>query len=691
MRAAAPRRRRVRLGVLEARVPRAAPRLPLGARARAALRRAEARREPRRPHRDRARRVALDHRPGARARWCIACARSADAILVGSGTALADDPELTARRGGRVVHRPRARPGRLAPARAAAARALPRRARGAILGALRAASPRRRAGARARGGGARVLLGAAARRPARPARGAARAGAARASRRCWSRAAAGSPRRCCARVWWTSCTGSSRRGCWAATAGRARPLALARLAGAPRSAVAGARASATISCCARRSARGGARAMRTWRELAPTRAQPALRGRGLALQPPGLGAPARGLRRASSRARRRRRRRPRGLGARRLRDPARGARARRERPLRCPRDPRRRDPRRTRRTSTTSAAASPTACARPMRDTGVPVAFGVLTTDDLEQALARAGGERGQQGRRGGARGDRDGAPAALRRRAARRRGGAVSAAAARRATGTSRQAALQVLYALDIAGGGARAPHRRREESFERVAAHFELPEGARAFAKELVLGVAAHRDALDARSPRTRSTGASSAWPRSIATCCASPPTSSLHGDTPAAVIDEAVELARRFGGDRSPAFVNGVLDALARGARRGSCTPRRGARDGGPRVSRRERRARDRARDGPARARARRRRGRRASSRTTGRCAGRRAAPTGACAAGSRGCSRTGGSRAQPATPCCCRAPAGSRAACCWCSAWARRLRCGAGRAAASRATP
>ena len=33
-----------------------------------------------------------------------------------------------------------------------------------------------------------------------------------------------------------------------------------------------------------------------------------------------------------------------------------------------------------------------------MRDTGVPVAFGVLTTDDLEQALERAGGVHGNKG-----------------------------------------------------------------------------------------------------------------------------------------------------------------------------------------------------------------------------------------------------------------------------------------------------
>lgn len=34
-----------------------------------------------------------------------------------------------------------------------------------------------------------------------------------------------------------------------------------------------------------------------------------------------------------------------------------------------------------------------------MRDTGVPVAFGVLTTDDVDQALERAGGAEGHKGR----------------------------------------------------------------------------------------------------------------------------------------------------------------------------------------------------------------------------------------------------------------------------------------------------
>jgi diaminohydroxyphosphoribosylaminopyrimidine deaminase/5-amino-6-(5-phosphoribosylamino)uracil reductase len=43
--------------------------------------------------------------PDARAKGHLLRSR-VDAIVVGSGTALADDPELTARRGGRVLHRP---------------------------------------------------------------------------------------------------------------------------------------------------------------------------------------------------------------------------------------------------------------------------------------------------------------------------------------------------------------------------------------------------------------------------------------------------------------------------------------------------------------------------------------------------------------------------------------------------------
>ena len=41
--------------------------------------------------------------------------------------------------------------------------------------------------------------------------------------------------------------------------------------------------------------------------------------------------------------------------------------------------------------------------------------------------------------------------------------------------------------------------------------------------------------------------------------------------HTETPAPVVlNEAVELARRFGSDDSPPFVNGVLDAVARDVR-------------------------------------------------------------------------------------------------------------------------
>lgn len=125
-----------------------------------------------------------------------------------------------------------------------------------------------------------------------------------------------------------------------------------------------------------------------------------------------------------------------------------------------------------------------------------------------------------------------------------------------------SREAALQVLYALDLARDD------DVEAAFDAVAARFELPEGARAFAKELVAGVTRQRAELDASLGRVSRRWRVERMPavdRNILRLAAY---ELRHGALAREVaIDEAVELARRFGGERSPGFVNGVLDALAR----------------------------------------------------------------------------------------------------------------------------
>jgi N utilization substance protein B len=141
-----------------------------------------------------------------------------------------------------------------------------------------------------------------------------------------------------------------------------------------------------------------------------------------------------------------------------------------------------------------------------------------------------------------------------------------VSAGHATRAR--SRQAALQVLYAVDVGHGGATSlVPDAIERAIDVIAANFELPDAARAYAATLAHGVARHRDAIDrliaahATNWRLERMAAVDrnvlriavyelGWehvPRSVA-------------------IDEAIELAKRFGSDPSPAFVNGVLDAIA-----------------------------------------------------------------------------------------------------------------------------
>ena len=132
------------------------------------------------------------------------------------------------------------------------------------------------------------------------------------------------------------------------------------------------------------------------------------------------------------------------------------------------------------------------------------------------------------------------------------------------------------MLYAIDLGPRGPSGDAMRAEEVFQGVCENFELPEGARAFAKDLVTGVTAQCPALDAEIARHAQRWRISrmaAVDRNVLRLGAF---ELLHSDAPAAVvIDEAVELARRFGGERSPGFVNGILDAIARDRRGGEET--------------------------------------------------------------------------------------------------------------------
>jgi N utilization substance protein B len=142
-----------------------------------------------------------------------------------------------------------------------------------------------------------------------------------------------------------------------------------------------------------------------------------------------------------------------------------------------------------------------------------------------------------------------------------------------------SRQAALQVLYAIDLAEFSRTGDPPSVEEAFDLVAENFELPEGAREFARELADGIIANRDSLDERLSEHATNWRVSRMATVDRNILRLGAYELIHTDTPAQIVlDEAIELARRFGNDPSPAFVNGVLDAVGRAVRAPASEPRR-----------------------------------------------------------------------------------------------------------------
>jgi len=143
-----------------------------------------------------------------------------------------------------------------------------------------------------------------------------------------------------------------------------------------------------------------------------------------------------------------------------------------------------------------------------------------------------------------------------------------------------AREFALQALYAVDLAGvtGGAALSALWAGRLEDTDAVDEPVSPEEMEFAQELVRGVVEEREAIDARIDTASLHWRLARMPmvdRNILRLGAHEIGS--RADIPASVsINEAIELAKRFGGAESRAFVNGILDRIAaevgRGGRRG-----------------------------------------------------------------------------------------------------------------------
>jgi N utilization substance protein B len=124
-----------------------------------------------------------------------------------------------------------------------------------------------------------------------------------------------------------------------------------------------------------------------------------------------------------------------------------------------------------------------------------------------------------------------------------------------------ARVAALQALYESDVS-------KHEPIAALERLAEAESLNDAQKAFATDLVRGVIAHRDAIDdvIRQAATQ-------WPvdqlsaidRNILRLAIREILMN-NGAPIRAAINEAVELAKTYGSDSSPRFVNGVLGSVS-----------------------------------------------------------------------------------------------------------------------------
>lgn len=130
-----------------------------------------------------------------------------------------------------------------------------------------------------------------------------------------------------------------------------------------------------------------------------------------------------------------------------------------------------------------------------------------------------------------------------------------------------AREAALQMLYGLDAANAFGSADVEAQVRAYWEHVDEVSRTDG-RAYADAIVRGVATERDALDGEIRAAQTNWRLERMARVDRNILRIAAWEILRGtEVPAEVaIDEAVELAKTFGTEESPAFVNGSLDRLA-----------------------------------------------------------------------------------------------------------------------------
>ena len=130
-----------------------------------------------------------------------------------------------------------------------------------------------------------------------------------------------------------------------------------------------------------------------------------------------------------------------------------------------------------------------------------------------------------------------------------------------------ARELALQMLFEHDVAGT---AP----DEMFHRSEDFQTASEGTRSFTARLVAGTLQHREELDALISRQADHWRLMRMPIVDRNILRMALFELLHEpETPRpVVIDEALEIAKRFSTPRSSQFINGILDGVLKSGRAG-----------------------------------------------------------------------------------------------------------------------